>query len=447
MRKFFIMMLAAVLAFLLCSCEDAQKPEDIFSSSENSTSEEVSESEPSEENITEKEFFMGSLFTDKNLPKASVETISDDYEVIAVSKEQLSMSDEYREIYDKYLAPINSAMPLYHNFSAKEAPDDIYGYIVYQCRSLDEKVLGIKADYKERADIGDSCWVNGRAVEESIARWFPWKPEDYRQYFKYNEETDEYLIPGFGGGPVFSYLTGYDQRDNILLLFYSFYIDEMEEEQEIFQVYKSGILEIELLDEGWKYLSNEITYDESGYFWKTDDYSFCVDCEKFLYSEEAIYKIADGNTLKRFTISGGLDHDFNADKKLCMVSSVNGLWIYDAEKEELRCLENIPVAEERDYSIAKFWLDGENIVLLCYPYAEITEEDTEESVEAKSGNMIISVVRFDDFCPVQMIDTKMKADFITDPYDKIYPNMAGNLLGAGGIEIFSGYERKTFDIG
>ena len=212
-------LLALFFALLmLCSCGVQQEP--VIDEPQNE-----SENPEEQKNEESEEMFSISIVTDENIEKSYVEKTDDIFSPVLIKPEEIKMSEDKQEIYDKYIVPISNRMPLRTEFSEDSAPEGIYTYIFQQCIGLDKNVLGINKDYATEAGEGDSFWVEGRYVEETINRWFCWKPEDYRKYFEYDAEKDMYLVVACGGGPSFYYVTDYTQEGDILSVSYSAYYD------------------------------------------------------------------------------------------------------------------------------------------------------------------------------------------------------------------------------
>lgn len=404
MKKIYLLFSVLVLILSACSVKEAPAP---VQSEPNASF--VSEHEEEPQEPSEQELFEISIAPDSSFGDAFFEIIDVDYSPVLVSAKDVAMSEEYQEIYNKYVKPISNPMPLRTEFSPDSAPDIIYTYIFYQTRWLDENVLDIHSDYDPIDDEGDDQWLNGRAIEESIARWFPWKVGDYRQYFEYDSATDRYHALACGGGPSFSYLTGYEEtKDGRLLLSYSFYNDDMSGDQKFFKVYYSGILEIKLEEKGWKYLSNTETFSCGHGTWYSEDYSFDVTTAEWHPKEEAVYEICSVPTLGKLTIPGILRHFVNAESKTCFFSSYRGIWIFDGSTFEIDLISVLPSNENRTHIVLDGYFDEEGKFIIVYtPYVAITDTSTVEGIKEQCGTIKLAVFNPSEPDNITFIDTNV----------------------------------------
>ena len=167
LKRIFLILLAFLIIF--CGCEkNPVLPSETEGSSSASESEEPSvSSEEVLEEEPEPEIFNISLVVDSaTLPAEISEAETVSFEV--VPRDATKMSGETLEIWEKYIAPIESAMPLSLDFDENNAPHGnvaIYTYIFYQCENLDYKYYGIE---KSGYDMAESYLVDGRKTEEAI---------------------------------------------------------------------------------------------------------------------------------------------------------------------------------------------------------------------------------------------------------------------------------------
>lgn len=361
MRKIIVFLLSVLIIFLFAAC--GKNNSEITENIEPIPDKEI-------ENTKEK-IYNVSIVTDKNFSKPSVEKVSDISPQKFVKAEDTIMEGKTLEIWEKYISPIESGMPLALDFDEENAPNGniaIYSYIYYQCENLDYKYYGIE---KSGFDMAENCWADGRKTEESIARWFPWKPEDYREYFEYNEENDKYFIPGCGGGLEKTYISNYQYEGDYLIIDFSFYNNFSE--NGIHQIFSSHTLTIKPEETGWKYISNKKTYEYEHLFsWTNDDGFFGANMIEWNPGNKADFEIFCGNELYLLTVYGATDYYFYMDEKPCAIFiSKLGLIIYDFESNSIRIVDTLPstcndihetidVQREAENAIAVFYRDIKN---------------------------------------------------------------------------------------
>ena len=446
MKKLFVLMIF-LLIFALSGCE--KNPEPVLSEPEISSNSSESESSPEalsskKEEIPEQELFDVSIAPDESFDDASLEIISENYHPILLLPEDVIMSEEYQAIYDKYVKPISNPMPLREEFSENKAPDIIYTYIYSQTRWLDENVLGIHSDYDPIGTEGDSQWLNGRAIEESIARWFLWNPEDYRQYFEYDSKEDRYYAVACGGGPSFSYLTGYEEtEDGRLLLSYSFYNDDMSGEQKHFKVYFSGILEVKLEEKGWKYLSNTETFSCEHGTWYNEDYSFDVTTAEWHPKELGVYEIYSAPILGKVSVPGILNHSTDVASKTCFFPSSKGLWHFDGNSFEIKLISKLPSNENRTHIVSEVVFDDEeNAIIVYIPYVEISENSTVENLKEQCGTIKLAVFKLSEPENIKFIDTEIYPYVFKDGLEELHITARSQDIKNGKIYFYI-YESET----
>ena len=433
MKKFAVLIIFLLLLSLL-GCEKTETPSEPVPEVPSSESE--GEAEPEEP--SEPELFEVSIAPDVNFADASLEIISENYSPILLSPEDVIMSEEYQIMYDKYVKPISNAMPLRHEFSENKAPDIIYTYIFYQTRWLDENVLDIHSDYDPIGGEGDSQWLNGRAIEESIARWFPWNPKDYRQYFEYDSESDRYYAVACGGGPSFSYLTGYEEtEDGRLLLSYSFYNDDMSGSQKVFKVYFSGILEVKLEEKGWKYLSNTETFSCEHGTWHNEDYSFDVTTAEWHPKELGVYEIFSKPFIGKLSVPGILNHSVNVESQACFFPSYKGIWVFNGNKFNLDLISFLPSNENITHIVSEVKFDDEgNVIIIYTPFVEITEDCSVESLKEQCGTIKLAVFKLSEPENIKFIDTKIYPYVFKDGLDVFHIDARSQEIKNGKIYFY-----------
>lgn len=432
--KKIIVLIIFLIFFSFFGCEKPPTPSE--PATEISLSE--PESEVESEDLSEPELFEVSIAPNPKLKDASLEILSENYSPVLLSPEEVIMSEEYQAVYDKYLKPISNPMPLCFEFSSDKAPNIIYTYIFYQTRWLDENVLDIHSDYDPIGDEGDSQWLNGQAIEESIERWFPWFPEDYRKYFEYDRENNRYFAPACGGGPSFSYLTGYEEtEDGRLLLSYSFYNDDMSGNQKFFKVYFSGILEVKLEEKGWKYLSNTKTFRCEHGTWYNEDYSFDVTTSEWHPKELGVYEICSEPMLIKISVPGILNHTVNVERKICYFPSYKGIWFFDDKKSGLDLISFLPSNEERTHIVSEVKFDDEgNVIIIYTPYVEINDNSTVESLKKECGTIKLAVFKLSEPENIKFIDTEIYPYVFKDGLDVFHIDARSQEIKNGKIYFY-----------
>ncbi len=360
---FVFLALEVMLLFSACS---AALPEDMSSDEEEpQIQKEISETKEREE------IFFTSIVTDETTEEPYIEKTDEVFLPVLIKPEEVKMSEDKQEIYDKYIAPIGNRMPLRTEFSEESAPEGIYTYIFQQCAGLDKEVLGINKDYATEVAEGDGFWVEGRYAEETIDRWFGWEPEDYREYFEYDAEKDMYLIVACGGGPSFYYITDYKQEGDILSVSYSAYydgtMDSDSPEMDFFYVYYKGIIEIKLEEKGWKYISNKEVYSEEFPYWYNTDFSFNASSLDYEYLVKEEFKITKGNEVSKLVIFGPMQREFYmSDFPIGIFITAGGIHVYDFEKEHIRTITQLPTKYDKEHSVITAFMDGNNNIIVAY---------------------------------------------------------------------------------
>ena len=431
MKKIFLVLLALVFVFSGCVKSPVLPSENEGSSSSSESEEPSSSSESVPEEKPEPEIFNISIVVDSETLPAEIseaETVS--FEVIP--KEATKMSGETLEIWEKYIAPIESAMPLSLDFDENNAPHGniaIYTYIFYQCENLDYKYYGIE---KSGYDMAESYLVDGRKTEESIARWFPWNPEDYRQYFEYLPETDQYHIPGCGGGYTYTFIRNYSFDEDILTIDFSIY--DGWGEGEYLEVYENHTLKIKIEENGWKYLSNETTFKESIYSpqWHNEDFSKFSSFSTPKLAQEYIgnYLIRNGNKHYNIDINGPRGHKmYFGENSYCFFLSLNGLYFYRFETDEFIHISKLPSEYNKTHMIRNAWIDNSGHIILSYNVLSNNPEQV--TVE-------IAVLDEESYEVINYINTGLSADFFDEmPFIAQWDPIEGNT-----VEI---YNTKTGD--
>lgn len=374
MKKLFALFLALLL---LCSCGIQEEP--IIDKPQ-------SEPEKQEESKSEEkeEMFFISIAADESFEKPFFEKTEEKFSPVLIKPEEIIMSEDKQEIYEKYIAPIDNPMPLHTEFSEDFAPKGIYTYIFQQCRGLDEKVLGITNDYSTMAAEGESFWVDGGYAEETIKRWFGWEPEDYREYFEYDAEKNMYLMVACGGGPVYHYVTDYKMEGDTLYVSYSAYyegpMDSNFPEMEYLFVYYKGIAEIKIEERGWKYVSNKKVYSEEFPTWHNKDFGFTAKSVEYEYPFKEEFRITKGSEVSKLVISGPIYREFYmSDFPVGIFVTEGGIVIFDFEKENIRTITNLPTKYDGKHNIITAFMDDNNNIIVAYvkkdynPYASPIE--------------------------------------------------------------------------
>lgn len=289
-----------------------------------------------------KEIFTISLVTDESISAPVTKEIKDFAPPKFVSTEETAMTGRTLEIWEKYISPMDSFMPLSLDFDENNAPNGniaIYSYIFYQCEYLDSKYYGIE---KSEYDMAENYWADGRKTEESIARWFPWSPEDYRRYFEYDAKTDKYFVPGCGGGVPYTYITDYRIDGDYLTIDFSYY--DGWAESEACQIFSSHTLKIKLEETGWKYLSNKNTYESKKFFnWISKDFTAVAAMNNWNPGIDGEFTVFNNNKLHLLTVFGATNYHFYLDDTPCaLFPSKSGVLIYDFGSNSTRCIKELP---------------------------------------------------------------------------------------------------------
>ncbi|MBR2041142.1 MAG: hypothetical protein IJ945_02100 [Oscillospiraceae bacterium] len=388
-------LLALVLAMMmLCSCGVSEEP-----AFENPESTPEKNEEPQEEE--QEEIFFTSIVTDESTEKAYLEKTDEVFSPLLIKPEEVIMPKDRQEIYDKYVAPIGNPMPLHTEFSEDSAPEVIYTYIFNQCKSLDKKVLGINRDYRKEGTEGESIWVGGRYAEETIRRWFGWEPEDYRDYFPYDAEKDMYFLAACGGGPSYHYVTDYSFKGDMLYINYSSYyngpLDSEFPEMEFLFVYYSGILEIKIEENGWKYVSNKKIRSADFPSWYNNDFSFTAGLAEYEYAGREDFRITKGSEVSKLVIYGPLSNYFYmSDFPVGLFVTEGGIIIYDFEKEHIRTVTELPTKYDKKHEVLAAFMDGNNNIIIAY---------VREDFNPYAPPIEIAVLDYSSFSVINYIDT------------------------------------------
>lgn len=407
MRKYISAFLMLLIVLLLCSCGNVPEKETV--STESSESETEAESpaagQPEE---TEPEIFTVSLVTDSNALPSGIEP-SDEFETFKViSAEEAKMTGETYEIWEKYIAPIESGMPLALDFDENNAPSGniaIYTYIFYQCENLDNKYYGIE---KSGFDMSENYFVDGRKTEESIGRWFPWDPEDYRRYFEYIPETDQYKIPGCGGGYTYSCVRDYSFEGDILTIDFSIY--DGWGEGEYLEVFSNHTMKIKIEEKGWKYLSNKKTYEKSLYSprWHNSDFSaFAHFTTPKMSSESSFnYVIFNKNQYYSVDIGNPFGHKmYFGEKPYCFFLTASGLYFYRFETNEFIRISEVPSEYNKTHYIRTAWVDSDGYIIISYN--AVISDLSKAAVE-------IAVLDSETYEIINYINTGLPADYFEE---------------------------------
>lgn len=435
MKKYLSLLAALILIFAISSCEES---DELSESSEPETFVESSESESSWRDG--KQLFEVSIVTDADAEPVTVEPDMEWQPFEIVTDEDIKMTPECQEIFDKYVSPIANSMPLMTEFTEDKAPKGIYTYIFFICEWLDRDVYGMKTS---GYDMAESYWVDGRKVESSIARWFTWSPEDYREYFEYDEKADKYLIVGCGGGPIFPYVTDYERDGDILTIYISFYSGlgsgGYYKEEPYFLTYKT-VLKVKEEEIGWKYLSNTKTYSKENIpFFFNDDFTVGANMAGRELWEWEKYHIFKDSVINYVTIPKYVSCGSNIDieKSTCLFFAQSGLWIYDMGTGGLRHIESLPSEEDGIHSLYYAWIDSENRLVITYILnTEVEEGDTVESVSARAGNIQVAALDFDTLEPLNAFDTGIPTHVYKTGDGKIHISAAANLRDENAISVY-----------
>lgn len=411
MKKSFAFLSAFVMLFCLSAC--TPEPEDETREPVISFDAEISTSEAEDEN-PEPDIPFISLITDESLPESFIEPIEGLTSPRSVFKEEVSMTDECREIYEKYIS--NADITLSCEFSENEIPFSFLTHVFYVCERLDHEVLGIE---ESGYDMAESYWVPEEIVEKSLCRWFPWSAEDIRDHFEYNSETGEYSLPGAGGGPYYSYVTDFEYIEDDLL---RVYISEYDgyAEKEPFPVTNNFVLDIRLNDDGsWTYLSNKKIDNSIDPIWFSGTFSCGAAFGEWNYGGTSTYYVFTENETSLITVYGSVAHKMFFDEKPCsFFISSNGLWVYGYDSLGLRHISELPSEYDCVHSVKDVWLDTENRIIISY-MDEI-------------GRAEIAVLDYETFELINYFNTGIKTNSNVD----IPMGLKPETIADGKIEIY-----------
>lgn len=417
MRKIIAFILTFALLFGFSACRTKPEAENtdmlISSEAESSASEQEENSEP--------EVFSASLISNNELPESFIEPADGLSAPKGASEEEVGMTPECREIYDKYISP--TGVTLSEEFSESEIPFRFLTHVYYVCERLDYDVLGIE---KSGYDMAESYWINGDEVEERLCRWFPWTAEDIRNHFEYNSETGEYSLPGAGGGPHYSFVTGFEYpEDGILRIYISEYDGYLEEGP--YPVMDSFVLEVRLNDDGsWTYISNKKAEDTVDPIWFNAD-TFCgADMEDWNYDGTSTYNIFSDGEASRITVYGSVAHKMYFDQKpCCFFISTNGIWVYGFDSLGLRHISSLPTEKESIHFVKNVWFDSEERIIIAH--------------HREGGTIEIAVLDYATLEVVNWFDTGLSSDFSEDIPIGLQPETVTD----GTTEIYDA-ETKTY---
>lgn len=401
MKKLFFCFLAVILMFSLSACGWKIEIRNPYESAEELIIKEETENEiPVFEE--EEKLFSVNFIKNSALSESEIFETEDFSLPKIVSASETEMSGEIYEICDKYIEPFDKI--LLGEFDEKNPPKTggaTYTYIFYYCENLDFEYYGIE---KSECDMSESYLVDGRKTEESIARWFNWNPEDYRKYFEYIPETDEYQIVGCGGGPVFIYVTGYSLEGDILTVEFDTYNGL--EESDSYMVTSSHEVKIKLEETGWKYLSARKTEEYFSPDWHSGDYSFGADYyegwEGGKPGDITKYRIFGNGKKTDAKIYGMTTHKlYFGEENICLFFTENGLYVYDFN--EFSHISELPSEYDEIHTLKNAWIDTEGNLIVAYVRGR----------EAESKNFIeIAVLDIKTKEVKNYISTRIPADYI-----------------------------------
>ena len=391
----FLILLAFILILSGCTKTPDTSPETTLSSlpeAEESSlpSESAPEQEPSEE------LYNVSIVTIKT-KDAFIEPTDEVFDLVLVKPEETVMSEEYQKVYDTFID--GTGYLLGKEFSEDYIPfsylTDVYG----ACERKDFELLGIP---KSDPGLDETFWLSSAEVEERLGRYFPWKKEDIRKAFGYDAETDQYVIPVGGGGPMFTYITDVEKEGDILKIHYSFYQDisfyEGIENPEFFPVYRKAILEIKQEEPLWKYYSNKFIYDCDFPTWHNSYYSLGASIKNYNFGTMAEYRIIKDSSVDLLTVHGISDHHFYMNQTPCGIfESSGGIWIYDFETEELRKITELPSKYNEKHVITYVGRDCENRIVVAYQC--VSEDEYAPNIE-------LAVLDYETHDVINYIDTE-----------------------------------------
>ena len=357
---------------------------------------EIPDSEP------ERKLFTASFLKDYSIPAPEIFETEDFSVPKIVSASKTEMSGETYEIWNKYIDPLDKI--LLGEFDEKnplKTGGATYTYLFYYCENLDFEYYGIE---KSGCDMAESYLVDGRRTEESIARWFNWNPEDYREYFDYNPETDEYRIVCCGGGPTFTYVTDYRFEGDILTVEFDTYngLDEADS----YMILSSHEVKIRLEETGWKYLSARETENYFSPNWHSYDYSFGADFYEGWEGGKP------GNITKYWLFGKGKKFDakiygmtthklYFGQKNICLFFTENGLYLYDFN--EFYHVSELPSEYEGIHTVKNAWIDSDGNLIITY--VKGTNAESEDFIELAVFDIETKEVK-------NYIHTLLPADYI-----------------------------------
>lgn len=428
MKKIFSAFIALIMLLSFSGCgwkvEIVDPREETAELEKNEPTISVSEPEENTESQKEPEIFSASLIVDPETPFSEIKSPEDFSGLKVVSLKETEMTGKTLEIWEKYITPLEKT--LLGEFDENNLPKNgcaTYTYIFYSCEYLDYTHYGIE---KSGCDMSENYLVDGRRVEESLGRWFPWNPEDYRQFFDYNPETDEYQICGCGGGPTFTYITDYRQEDDLLTIEFALY--DGWSESGYAEVYSCHEVKIRLEENGWKYLSSKIKYESKIYSpqWHNDDYSAFASYSTPKPEQEYVgnYLIGNGNKYYDIKINDPRGHKmYFGEKPYCFFLSLSGLYFYRFETGEFVHISEVPSEYDLPHFIKNVWVDNNGNIILSYA---VLEDHPDNSI------VEIAVLEGEKYEVINYINTGFSANYFDDmPFDAVH-----EIIEDGTVEIY-----------
>ena len=392
MKKFAVLIIFLLLLSLL-GCEKTETPSEPVPEVPSSESE--GEAEPEEP--SEPELFKVSIVTE-NVKDAFVEPTDEVFEPLYVKAEEVIMSEEYQAVYDTFID--DTGYLLRKEFSEDYIPYTYLTDVYKTCERKDFEFLGIP---KSDPGTDEGFWLSSAEVEERLGRYFLWEKEDIRNAFGYDSETDQYVIPVGGGGPMFTYITDVQKDGDILKIYYSFYHDtsfyDGIENPEYFPVYRKAILEIKQEEPLWKYKSNKIIYDDEIPTWHNSDYSFAANVLSYSAGTKAEYSVIKNSSINIVTVFGRNYHSFYMEQTPCGIfETPGGIWIYDFESESLRKITELPSKYDEKHWVTYVGRDSGNRIVVAYQC--VSDDEYAENIE-------LAVLDYETLEVINYIDTEL----------------------------------------
>lgn len=358
----------------------------------------VSEPEENPGLSPEPEAFTASFIKNSDIPLSKIGPTEEFSLPMLVPVAETEMTGEKYEICEKYISPLEKTLlGEFDEGNPLRTGGATYTYLFYSCENLDNIYYGIE---KSGCDASENYLVDGRRVEESLGRWFLWNPEDYRPYFEYNAETEEYQIYGCGGGPTFIYVTDYRQEGDILTINFSNY--DGWSESDFAMVYSTHEVRIKLEETGWKYLSAKKTSEPFSPNWHNEDYSFGADYSgDWIPGTDLNYYIFGNGERYKAEIGGILAHKLYFGKmNVCLFFTENGLCFYNFK--DFYHVSELPSNYEGIHSVKNAWVDLDGNLIIAYVPG--SDPEAENPIE-------IAVMDMETKEIINFIDTLLPGNF------------------------------------